>query len=225
MLTLYQMEHSPYCDKVRRILRYKGIPFEIQEVSMLDGNKHSPTGKLPVIDLDGKYLDDSTQIAHALELQFPEPSLIPATPKERAQCHLLEDWADESLYFYEMALHFAFAENVQPRLDQLTEHDSSLRRGLIKRVFPPILKHVLWAQGAGRRGRERILEDVSRHLRAITDLLGDRQYLIGSELTLADIAVYCQLNAMCETEQGKQICTQEPTVVAWLLRVRQRTGG
>lgn len=225
MLTLYQMERSPYCDKVRRILRYKGIPFDVHEVSMLQGSKHSRTGKLPALDLDGKYIDDSTQIAHAIELQFPEPSLIPAHPGERALCHMLEDWADESLYYYEMALHFTFEENVQPRLDQLTEHDTSLRRSLIKTVFPPVLRHLLWAQGTGRRGHERVLEDVTRHVQAIAGWLGDRQYLVSSDLTLADIAVFCQLSAMCETKQGKAICDAEPTVTAWLLRVRQRTGG
>ncbi len=225
MLTLYQMERSPYCEKVRRILRFKGIAFQIREVSLVAGMQHSHTGKLPAIVLDGQNIDDSTQIAHALERLFPEPRLIPRDPAARALCHVLEDWADESLYFYEMGLHFSFAENVNRRLEKLTQQESPLRRRLLKRVLPRILRTYLWAQGTGRRGRARILEDVTRHVQSLADLLERREYLVSDELTLADIAVCVQLNAMCETQAGRDICARQPRVTSWLARVRLRTGG
>ena len=34
MLTLYQFEISPFCDKARRILHWKKQPYEVHEVSL-----------------------------------------------------------------------------------------------------------------------------------------------------------------------------------------------
>jgi len=225
MLTLHQLERSPFCDKVRRILRFKGVPFEVREVSLFAGKQHSPTGKLPALDLHGELLDDSTQIAYALERHYPEPRLIPLDPAQRALCHVLEDWADESLYFYEMALHFSLEENSAARIEKLAEQETPLKKALAKQVLPGLLRMSLVAQGTGRRTRERILEDVGRHMQAIADLLGDRAYLVGSDITLADIAVCCQLGAMLETEQGRRLCAQHPSVASFRSRVLMRTGG
>ena len=35
MITLYQFEASPFCDKVRRICHVKNLPYQVQEVSLL----------------------------------------------------------------------------------------------------------------------------------------------------------------------------------------------
>ena len=34
MITLYQFEISPFCDKVRRVLHWKKVPYEIVEVPL-----------------------------------------------------------------------------------------------------------------------------------------------------------------------------------------------
>ncbi len=225
MLTLYQMERSPFCDKVRRILRYKNIPFEVQEVSPVLGRAYSPTGKLPAIEIDGQRIHDSTEIAHFLERRFPEPALIPASAEERALCHMLEDWADESLYYYEMALHFSLRDNTARRLEQLLEQEPPLQKALLKRLFPTLLRIMLWAQGIGRRAPQRLLDDVRRHMDALEDKLGNGPFLLGKALTLADVAVAVQLDAMCETPEARALCDEHPRVSAWLSRVRQKTCG
>ncbi len=225
MLTLIQMEVSPFCDKVRRILRYKDVPFEVVDVSVVAARWHSPTGKLPVMELDGHRIEDSTQIAHFLEQRFPEPRLIPRDRHTRALCHMLEDWADESLYFYELGVHFALPENTEARLEQLLEHEAKAKRPLIKPLVSAALKRTIRAQGTGRRTPERILEDVARHAEAIEGLLDDGEYLLGNELTLADIAVFSQVRAMCEAPNVRHLFAQNRGVSAWQQRVRMKTGG
>ena len=114
MLILHQYEISPFCDKVRRILHWKGVPYAVSEIPLGDRarvRRLSPVGKLPVIEHEGRVVADSTEIAWYLEERFPERPLLPADPAERGRVHVLEDWADESLYFYEMRLRFTFPRN------------------------------------------------------------------------------------------------------------------
>ena len=53
----------------------------------------SPT--LPVMELDGRTVGDSTAIIAALEERQPDPPLYPSDPVERARALALEDWFDE----------------------------------------------------------------------------------------------------------------------------------
>src|SRR5436305_13917651 len=52
-------------------------------------------GTLPVLDLDGRRIVDSTRIIEALEHRHPEPGLYPADPAERERALALEDFFDE----------------------------------------------------------------------------------------------------------------------------------
>lgn len=71
---------------------------------VLGVKRYSPTRKLPCIEYEGRFVNDSTDIAHFLDATFPDPPILPEEARARAQCHLLEDWADESMNFYMMKL-------------------------------------------------------------------------------------------------------------------------
>ena len=223
MLTLHQFEISPYCDKVRRILHVKGVPYRAVEVSLLGGGKVSPTRKLPCIEHEGHRIDDSTQIAHYLEAAYPEPRLVPKDARERALCHFLEDWADESLYFYDLALHFSLKENAARRMEDLAKHESGALRWLLSRVGPSMLRYQVWNQGSGRRPRRVLLEDLERHVASVGDWLGEGSWLVGDALSLADIAVFVQLFAVRAAALGEEIVARHPRVGAWMARVDDAT--
>ena len=91
---LYQYEISPFSDKVRRVLKLKGIDYSIVEVlpSKASKLKHiSASGKFPAMQWDDTLIVDSTDIIAFVEQQVPEPALIPTDLKARALAHILED--------------------------------------------------------------------------------------------------------------------------------------
>src|SRR5512138_1871761 len=96
---LFGSRASPFVEKVLRGLWYKGVDVELVGVrSPSDFKRWSPkTGKMPVLELDGQRVYDSTFILRALEKTVPEPPLWSRDPAVAAQQRLLEDWADESL--------------------------------------------------------------------------------------------------------------------------------
>jgi glutathione S-transferase len=57
--------------------------------------RFSLRGTVPVLDLDGERIVDSTRIIEALERHDPEPSLYPDDPFERERALALEDFFDE----------------------------------------------------------------------------------------------------------------------------------
>ncbi|MFT4520839.1 MAG: glutathione S-transferase [Halioglobus sp.] len=223
MITIYQFEASPFCDKVRRVCRYKNLPFVVEEVSLLGAKKYSSAKKLPVIDDDGVRVEDSTQIVQYLDEKYPDPGLFPEDPAQLALCNVLEDWADESLYYYDIALHFSFAENAKRRAGHLLKHEKPWFRKLIGPMVPAILRKAGEAQGAGRRPRDVILSDIDRHIGSIGGLLGDQEFLLPTGLSAADISVFVELDAIKVAELGAQIIERYPAVVVWMKRVDQLT--
>ena len=128
MIQLYQYEVSPFCTKIALILNVKNVPYETVEVPISKSRsvkKYSPTSKLPTIEHEGRYINDSTEIAYYLERLFPDPPLIPQEQKAWAKCHLYEDWADESLNFYMMKLRW-LPQNRDRWAKELAKYDSGV---------------------------------------------------------------------------------------------------
>jgi glutathione S-transferase len=227
MVTLYQMEESPFCDKIRRSLHWKRIEYRVHEVSMLEVltrlKRVNPIRKVPALEIDGRVIADSTDIAHVLEERWPERPLLPADPSERALCHVFEDWADESLYFYEMRLRFTFPKNGAHWLAVLMAHDTALVRAALSPVVASVIRRQCGAQGVGRKPDAMVLRDVERHLDALSAWLATRRWLVGSTLTLADIAVFAQLRCIDCASEGHARIAARPTIGEWMARVEEAT--
>ncbi|HKE16326.1 MAG TPA: glutathione S-transferase family protein, partial [Kofleriaceae bacterium] len=121
-VVLHQWEISPFCRKVRKVLALKGVAYRTVEYNGLRARgaaRLSPAGKLPVLDYDGERIQDSSAICDFLDGKHPSPALVPADPEARALAHVLEDWADESLYFVEVYLRFAIPEVLPTAIDLL----------------------------------------------------------------------------------------------------------
>ncbi|HBO3353868.1 TPA: glutathione S-transferase family protein [Pseudomonas aeruginosa] len=219
---LIQMGISPFCDKVRRVLHYKGIAFSTQEVQVArlgTLRKLVPTGKVPILDYAGRRLYDSTDICLELERLRPQPALLPENPALRAEVLLLEDWADESLYFFEMTMRFVWPDENQHWSRQLTRHDNALVRFLSPWLVPRLTRTVAGHQGTGRKSREQVLGDLRRLFGALQVRIERNGYCVGEQLTLADIAVACQLHCITDVAAGRELLEQFPLLAEWKTRV------
>ena len=108
-IILHQWEVSPFCRKVRKTLQYKQLDYTAQNYNgllSLKVSRLSKVGKLPVLEYEGEWVQDSSDIAEFLERHYAQPAMFPSDPQKRAQALLWEDWADESLYWYEVYFRF-----------------------------------------------------------------------------------------------------------------------
>ncbi|KQG96717.1 glutathione S-transferase [Acinetobacter baumannii] len=220
-VVLHQWEISPFCQKVSRCLKLKGIRFQtINYNGVLRAriSNLSEVGKVPVLDIDGKRIQDSTRIARYLDEAYPDlPRLYPVDPMEKAYVELWEDWSDELLYFYEV--HFRF--NDSEALDQAVTFYAEGRPNHEILILKPMLKSAmhlqLKMQGTGRMARENIETEFIRHLERIDLVLSKSGWLVGENKTIADISVGSQLLEVVRTskEFGPKIKSY-PYIAKWL---------
>ncbi|MEC7119289.1 MAG: glutathione S-transferase family protein [Pseudomonadota bacterium] len=220
-VTLHQFEISPFCQKVAKALQHKGIAFETVDYNGVLAAKAqtlSKVGKLPVLDIDGQRIQDSTRIVRYLDQAYPDlPRLYPHDPLLNAQVELWEDWSDELLYWYEVyfrvndaaALKAAVAVSVLGR----PTHEKFLAQPLLKVA----LKTQLYFQGLGKMNAADVQAEFLRHLDRIEQVLAQTGWLVGTDKTIADLAVGTQLAEVVRTSQsmGAEILAR-PNIAAWL---------
>ena len=182
----------------------------------------NPIGKVPVLEHAGGVVADSSDIARYLDRVFPDPPLFPEDARGRALCHFLEDWADESLYFFEVWFRFGLPENADEWSRRTSESEPPLLRRATRRALPTLMRSVLRAQGLGRKEPRKILEEFGVHVAALTEWL-EGEWLVGDRLTLADIAVYAQLACAADTGEGGAVLADHPMVLEWMERVNTAT--
>jgi hypothetical protein len=103
---LYGTRFSPFVEKVARGFELKRVAFDLTAPrSPGDLRRWSPqTRKMPVAEIDGERIFDSTFILRRLDEISPRPPLLSDDPAVASAQRLLEDWADESLYWLRMAI-------------------------------------------------------------------------------------------------------------------------
>ena len=192
LMLLLQFSTSPYCRKVRLALGYKGIPFQVENLTPglhvlklkpLTGGLRTVPVLLPQLDGQPPAIADSTQILHSIESRFPSPSLLPADESLQAEAWMIEDWLDESIG---IATRFVYYE---------------FRAGAGKQIDPSVLSQLVIQLARRQFGINHASAKLAElRLSAALDLLHrrwqDGAYLVGDSLSVADIAAAALLSPL-----------------------------
>ena len=99
---LYNTQRCPYARRTRIVLREKGIDFEVHEVDLENKSeeflKASPTGKVPVIVVDGDSIYESNVVNQYIDEVTGEPKLMLQDPKRRAYARIWMAFADTDFF-------------------------------------------------------------------------------------------------------------------------------
>ena len=210
--------------KVRAILDYKRLQYERVKThgsTMLDLRRRGKTGKVPAVEIDGELIVDSTDIAYALDQRFADPPLFPVDPRERGLCHVLEDWADESLYFVGLYYRWFEEEGRKPIPDAFGK---SLSGRILYWFYLRRILGQVRGQGTLRKTPEHVRRDLERHLDAIEGILAPRPYLMGDRPYLCDFALWGQLNYLSLTPVGGEAIKPRQAIGSYILRMKSASG-
>ena len=101
-IKLYSAKGCPFARRTRVVLHEKGIDFEASEVDFRNKGDEfleaSPTGKVPVVVVDGDSLYESNIVNQYLDEVHEEPRLMPGDPKARAYARIWMARADDDFY-------------------------------------------------------------------------------------------------------------------------------
>jgi glutathione S-transferase len=99
---LYNTQRCPYARRTRIVLYEKGIAFDVHEVDLSNKSeeflKASPTGKVPVVVVDGDSLYESNVVNQYLDEVTDGPRLMPEDPKRRAHTRIWMAFADTDFF-------------------------------------------------------------------------------------------------------------------------------
>ena len=203
------------------MLQFKGIAYQTVDYNGVLGAKVpmlSKAGKVPVLDIDGQRIQDSTRIARYLDDAYPDlPRLYPEDPLQKAYVELWEDWSDELLYFYEVHFRVSDADALDHAVEMSAKGRPKHEIYLLKPLLKATLNLQLKMQGTGRMAKQDIEAEFTRHLERIELVLAQTGWLVGEGKTLADIAVGSQLLEIVRTSKiwGTKIKAY-PSIAQWL---------
>lgn len=173
MRQLYHTHLSPFCRKIRMLMREKELEFELVCENpwdkKLDLFALNPAGEVPVLlEDDGTVVSGAYAIAEYLEEKYPQITLLGTTPAERAEVRRLVDWFDHK-FDYEVT-----------------------QQVLFEKVFKNYFHGGEPNSAAIRNGKHHMLY----HLDYVGYLAHERYFLAGDNLTLADLAASAHLSAL-----------------------------
>jgi glutathione S-transferase len=233
MITLYGPSQAPYTEKVRRALIYKGYEFELVEPKTHEDYKrfNPDTGQLPMLDLDGENVPDSTQILLRLDQDRPDPPLLSSDPTVASQQRQLVDWADASLLYYYLKYRRLMGDsdqvlpvaNGQPDspAEQVAEEEQQSSSAL-RRIAAWIR-----AGGTWERPHTGVVRELGDRLDDLVNFLGARPFFYSDKLSMADLGVYSMLAVMRggAIPGAARLIAARPALVALMQRVEEQTGG
>ena len=165
-MIIYGSSLSPFVRKVLAFAAEKGIELQLEATGPFNPSAEfleaSPFRKMPALR-DGNYtLADSSAIIHYLEAKYPERPLIPTDPEPRGKTIWYDEFGDTIVCA--CGAKIFFNKIVAPRFLGRPGDDAAAASAESNEL-PPILDY---------------LEK---------NVPGEGGYLVGDELTLADIAV------------------------------------
>jgi glutathione S-transferase len=195
---LWSWQLSPFSGKARVAFAEKGVECELLEIDPRNRparlRELNPTNRVPVLEVDGVAIRESTAICEWLEDVHPEPRLWPADPDARAAARGMLRFVDDelTLNFFGAIRREAFGLEAFDHPDLV----NIMRERLARR----------WATVEGRLART------------------DGPWLMGGEQpTLADLAAIPLAVRLPQWRADLAPSDAEyPLVATWLERLRER---
>lgn len=199
MITLYKFgpafglpDASPFCIKAELLLKMAGLDYETN----LKGFNKAPYGKLPYINDDGETIADSSFIAWHIASKYGHDFNANLSARDAGVGWAVAKMCDEQLYWVVVYDRWVPDHNFEKGPKTFFTPVPALIRPLVIAMVRRGTKKSLKGHGIGRLEAGKIHELGRRGVDAVSDILGDRKYMLGDTVSLADASVYAMLHPM-----------------------------
>ncbi len=196
--TLYGPGFSTFVRTCRITLIEKGVDYELEEFNFLEGwpagyEKRHPFKKVPAFSHEGMDLHETSAICRYVDEAFDGPALQPADAKARAH----------------MNRAIAVVENYA--------YGPMITNTFIPRAVVPML---------GGNTDESVIEgakaDTTLAATVLDGYLSGREYLAGSDPTLADFFALPVIHYFSQIPEGQAVLSGTAALSSWLDRLNAR---
>lgn len=222
---LYNAPQSTCSQRVRFVLHAKGLPFDEHKLDLFSGDqlkpeylKINPNGVVPTLVHDGGVVTDSSVIMEYLEEVEPSTGVMtPRDPLRRAHMRALLRFIDEmpAPAIRVPSYNLAFL----PRLQKMTKEEF-----LAFAESKPLRKEFMLAMGQTGFPQKEMDASMDRLRRTVVRMDSEIEtsggpWLLGSEISLADVSVMPVIVRLADLEQHK-LWDDKPSIAHWLDEIR-----
>ena len=223
--TLYQFALCPFCNKVRAGLQLKGVPFEEVEVSPrskveLPSLPEGAPRKVPVLEVGSTVLWDSTRILSQLDEAFPDTlRFTPADEAMRLRADTMEQSVDDQFIESLPPVLYGTWREATRASKVIAKHSRfGTGEGLAVKFGGPLIMHAVAKRILKRNGRTDAHAWVRENLDYFEQELGERDFVCGDTLTVADVAMHGALTCISPFPIFENV-ESRPRLHAWFERV------
>jgi len=203
MITLYGFgpylgmpDGSPHVLKGHVLLRMAGLKYVTDTSLTLD---KAPKGKLPVIDDAGEIVADTNFIRRHIERKYGFDFDRGLDKTERAEAWATERMLEDHLYWVCLYMRWAIPENFAAGPAHFFDGVPEPMREKVREGARVRVLGYLQAQGIGRHNIDEITDLGMRSLEALSDLLGNRLWLMGEQPCGTDASMTGMLTMLFST--------------------------
>lgn len=203
-LVIYGMKGSPFVRKVQVVLAEKGLPYDVEAVSIFPAPawfaEINPAKRIPVlrdrtVATEGVAgtIPDSSAICAYLERKQPTPALYPQDAFEHGRAIWYEEFADSELA-------------------------GLIGLGLFRVT---VVQRLLGQEPDLERARRTYREKLPPHFDYLEREIGERPFLVGDAYSIADVAIATQLVNL-KHAGGRVDPDRWPRLAAYVDRIHAR---
>jgi glutathione S-transferase len=228
---LLQFRVSHYNEKIRWALDYKQWPhirrslvpaFHIPTVRGATGQT-----KVPVLEIDGQFVADSSRILAEIERLRPDPPLFPSDPNERARALELAEFYDNQVAPDLRRLFWStYFPHPLAAARMATDGFGVLTRAAWLCMFPLLRVAMRRNMGVDSEGLRLAHERLAGYFDRLEAEIGPSGYLVGDRFSVADLTAAAIMTAIVRPPQFSYPLPQPtpPELVALRASVEQRPG-
>lgn len=198
-ITVYGTPISTYVRTTRMLLEQAGVNYDLKDVGIFNGDNQSsdylvknPFGKVPTLEVDGTVIYETTAITDYVNTALADGKFSPADPLLRARMLQIMGIVDSYLY------------------------PAVIGTIVIQRLIVP-------NQG-GETDEQAVKSAIApahTAIAAIEALITGEPYLLGEEMSIADLYVIPVLLYLSQTPEFQPVISQSPKLLAWWERASQ----
>jgi glutathione S-transferase len=197
--TIHSFPGSPFGRSVLMTLEEKGAAYRFAPLApgtarLPEHLARHPFGRVPALQHGDFNLYETQAILRYLDRVLPDPKLTPADPKAAARMDMLMNVNDWYL-FQGVGNVIGFQRVVGPRLLGLTPDEDAIAAAMPR-------AHAVFGE--------------------IARQLGDKPFLVGEYLSLADILIAPQVDFFTETPEWAALSGPHSGLRSWLARMNAR---
>ena len=175
---------SPFCLKLETFLRINSIPYENQY-----GYKMGKKGKLPWIEYKGERVADSNIIVDYLNEKFEIDLDKNFSSEQVAVGRAVKCMLEENTYW--VLIYDRYVGNFnQYKNFTAPPTGSGIGFNITQKIFQKKMRSNLDAQGLGRHSKDELYAIGENDLKAVSDILGNKEFLLGDRPSTFDCTVF-----------------------------------